>query len=761
MTPSIALRLLAGASAFAAAGFTAAPAVAETAPDAPAALNAPILVTATKKVEAQDIQSAPLAINAFDAAALDSVQVRDLSSLTHAIPGVSLDQIGGFRGVANWSIRGLGINSSIASMDPAVSTLVDGVYVGINPGAAFDLFDIDRIEVLRGPQGTLLGRNSTGGAVLIETANPQEEWGARVRLSADGPVDGGRGAMAGSAQGTVTGPLAPGLSFRLGAYHASDGGYFRNLYNGGNLGKAETTVLRGGLKYASGALTVVAKGEYLKATGDGAPGQNHGLFARDTFNLSLDNEGFIDARIWSASLRADYDLGDSKITNIAGWRNLRQFTSNDIDSSPAFLFHSNTGLTQEQWSDELRWAGSLSDTIDLTVGGFVFAQKVAYEEDRRFGSNDPATFRFGGGRQDHDVQALFAQGDWEFVPTLTATAGLRWSRESKKAAITFVGARTPCSVVSGTCPITGNRVAGEPNGFTDKRTWTAWSPRLGLSWQPATGVQAYATWSRGNRSGGYNLRITQPAAFLANAAALGSPAFDAEQVDSYEAGLKLQTADRRLTVNLAAYQTDVGAMQREVSQSDGGSGLAQSIYNTADAHIRGAEAELRFAATPHLLLSANIGHIDAAYIRVFYDLTGNGTVDAADRALALPRVPKWTWGLAALHELPLGGDARLVSRVDFNHRSRYAYTDSNYGWVDASDNLDASVTWHLPVRGISLTVYGRNLLDEVQFGSDTQIPFGGRLSDGTNVPFDPRPAAGTFSPLNKGRVVGAALAMEF
>lgn len=761
MTLSIALRLTAGASILAAAVSAATPAFADDAPDALAAINGPIVVTATKKAAAEDIQSAPLAANAFDAAALDVLQVRELVSLTRAIPGVSLDAVGTFRGVANWSIRGLGINSSIASIDPAVGTFVDGVYVGINPGAAFDLFDVERIEVLRGPQGTLLGRNTTGGAVLVETADPQDEWRARVRLSADGPVDGGRGAMAGSAQGSVTGPLAPGLSFRLGAYHASDGGYFRNLHNGGNLGKAETTVLRGGLKYAQGPLTVVAKGEYLKATGDGAPGQNHGLFARDTFNVSLDNEGFLNARNWSASLRADYDLGGSKITNIAGWRNLRQFTSNDIDSSPAFLFHSNTGLTHEQWSDELRWAGKLGDAIDLTVGGFVFAQKVAYEEDRRFGSNDPATFRFGGGRQDHDVQALFAQGDWQIMPTLTATAGLRWSRETKDAAVTFVGARTPCSVIAGTCPVAGNRVAGEPNGFTDKRTWTAWSPKLGLSWQPAQGVQAYATWSRGNRSGGYNLRITQPAAFLANAAALGSPAFDAEKVDSYEAGLKLQTADRRVTLNLAAYQTDVGAMQREVSQSDGGSGLAQSIYNTADARIRGGEAELRVAVTPRLLVSANAGHIDAAYTRVFHDLTGNGTVDAADRALALPRVPKWTWGIGALHELPLGGEARLVSRVDFNHRSRYAYTDSNYGWVDASDNLDASVTWHLPVRGISLTVYGRNLLDEVQFGGDTQIPFGGPLSDGTNAPFDPRPAAGTFSPINKGRVVGAALAMEF
>jgi iron complex outermembrane receptor protein len=721
-----------------------------------------IVVTATKKSTAEDAQDVPLAVNAFSGEALKEQKVRAISDLTHAIPGVSLDQVGTFRGVANWSIRGLGINSSIASVDPAVGTFVDGVYLAINPGASLDMFDLGSVEVLRGPQGTLYGRNVTGGAVLINTADPTHDWHFSVRGAADGPIDSGRGDMNMTMSGVVSGPIADGLAFRLGAYHNSDGGYFRNQFNGGDYGKAETTALRGGLLYESGPLRVVGKLEYLKTSGDGVVSQNHGLFARDTFDLSVDDEGFIRARSWFATLRADYDLGGGKLTNVFGWRSFRQFTDNDIDSSPQFLFHSATGLTQHQWSDELRWAGSIGDAFDLTLGGYAFHQAVAYQEDRRLPTTTPLTF-YGGGTEGHDVQGLFAQGDWKLAPTVTLTAGLRWSHEKKDAAVTFVQTRAFCSVIAGTCPTTGtNPTTGATNGFVDDHSWSNLSPKLGLSWQAADGVLAYASWSRAYRSGGYNLRITSPAAFLANAAVAGSPAYGAERVDSYEAGLKLRTADRRGTLNLAGYRTDVRNMQREVSVANGGSGLAQSIYNTADARIWGGEIEANYAVTPALTLSANAGYINAQYTKVFFDISGDNAITAADLALKLPRVPKWTWGATLRHELSLGGVSALVSRVSFQHRSRYAYTDSNFGWVPNSDSLDADLTWKLPIRGWSLSVYGRNLLDQVQFGGDTQIPFGiGPFSDGNNRPFDPRPAQGTLSPLVKGRTLGVEVAADF
>ncbi len=724
------------------------------------ALSSDIVVTATKKRDAENVQDVPLAITALGAASLDALKVRDLQSLSHISPGVSLDQVGTVRGTANFSIRGLGINSSIPSIDPTVGTFIDGVYIGINSGVVFDLFDLASVEILRGPQGILFGRNTTGGAVLINTGNPTRDWHFKAKIGADGPIDGGRGAPGMTGQALVFGPLSDSVGIKLGIYHNTDGGYFKNRFNNGNFGRASTTAFRAGLSFDLGGVTILAKGELFDSHGDGAVTQNHGLFSRKTFDLSVNNEGFYDVRAWFGSLRADYELGEGKITSIFGYRHYRQSTDNDIDSSPLTLFHSVTGLAQEQLSDELRYNGKFG-ALDLTFGGYIFHQEIAYEEDRKIAPNPVF---YGGGKQDHDVYGLFASADVELAPTLAANLGIRWSQENKDAAITFVRPRVACSVIAGTCPVSGfnSLNLAEVNGFTDQRSWKNWTPKLGLTWTPAEHVLAYGSWTRGYRSGGYNLRITAPANFLANAVLTGSPAFDAEKVDSYEAGLKLQTGDRKGTLNLAIYQTVVGNMQREINLSSPGSGVAQSIYNTADARIRGFEAEGRYQLTDSLLVSGNFGHIAAHYTRAFYDISGDGAISAADLALALPRVPRWTWGVSALHEARLGEHSRIVTRVDFQHRSRYAYTDSNFGWVAASDNLDASLTWHLPVKGMSISLWGKNLLDEVQFGGDTQIPFGaGAYSDGNNRPFDPSPAAGTFSPLAKGRVVGVDFAVEF
>ncbi|MFA7588117.1 MAG: TonB-dependent receptor [Novosphingobium sp.] len=751
--------LLAGAS------FFAVPAFAAEASDAAADVSGnsrqdTIVVTATKKAEPEALQSVPLAVSVIADEDLAVRKVRALSDLSHAVPGVSLDQVGTFRGVANWSIRGLGINSSIASIDPAVGTFVDGVYIGINPGSALDLFDIAAVEVLRGPQGTLYGRNVTGGAVLLKTADPVEEFHFGVRGSADGPIDGGRGAPNMTMSGYVNVPLADGIAARVAGYHNSDGGWFRNRFNGGDFGKAETNAVRGSVLVRRGPLRVVAKTEYYDTSGDGAPAQNHGLFPRDGYALAINNEGFFRARNRSASVQADLDAGPGKVTYVFGWRKFSQFTSNDIDSGPTHRFHSQTGLRQDQWSHELRWSGEAVAGVDLTVGGFLFQQDIAYDEDRTI---PPNPMFFGGGKQDQESQALFAQTDWAVLPRLTLTAGLRWSREEKVADVTFERIRPRCSVLAGTCPVTGTNpsIPGEPNGFSDKRSWSNWSPKLALAWQAADGILAYGGWTRGYRSGGYNLRVTHPAAFLANAEAAGSPAFGAERVDSFEAGVKFASADGRASLNLAAYRTDVAGMQREVSQSDGGSGLAQSVYNTANARIHGIEADARIALTDGLAITGQVAWIDADYRKVSYDISGDGIVDAADRALRLPRVPEWTWGVGVQHSLPLAGHSALETSVRFQHRDRFAYTDNNFGWVGAMDSLDGDVTWRLPVKGWSLSIYGRNLLDDVQFGGDTQIPFGGPLSDGNNRPFDPYPAGGTFSPLAKGRTVGVELAIEY
>lgn len=722
-----------------------------------------IVVTATKTENPEDVQDVPLSVTAFNAASLDALKVRDVESLTYSAPNVSLDQVGTSRGTANFSIRGLGINSSIPSIDPTVGVFVDGVYLGVNAGVVFDLFDLESVEILRGPQGVLFGRNVTGGAVLLNTGNPTEEFRGKFRAAVDGPLFEDRGGPAYYVSGVLSGPIVEDvLLFKVAGYYNKDEGYHLNLFDGSNQGAAETYIGRGALEFRpSDTLTFLAKGDYFKSDGDGPAGQNRGLFARDSFDLSIDNRGSYDTEIVSASLRTDLEIGPGTLTNIFGYRDYDAATDGDIDSLPAFLFHSSTEFQQQQYSNELRYAIS-EDNYDLTFGGFYFTQDLAYTEVRDLPPLSPLTF-YGGGRQDHDVIGAFASAKVYLTERLSVLAGLRYSKEDKAGEITYIRPRPMCSVVDGTCPTSGTNpfIPTENNGFVDDDSWQSLSPKLGLQYE-FDQSQLYASWTRGFRSGGYNFRITNANVFenVVVPATDGNFAFDEEQVDSYEVGFKTQTDDGRITINGAIYLTDIADMQREVNQSSPTAGVSQFILNTADATIIGGEVEGRFRVLDSLLLTANMGLINAEYDEVRFDISGDGIINQRDLNLKLPRVPDITFGAGLIHELDLG-NGNILSRVNYQYRDEFAYTDSNLGYIQSMDALDANVTWNTPLEGLAFSIYGKNLLDRVQAGGDTQLPFGGPRSTRVAEPFAFNPQGGTLSPLSKGRVVGAEVTFDF
>jgi iron complex outermembrane receptor protein len=725
-----------------------------------------IVVTGTKTRDPEDVQDVALAVTAFNADTLEAFKIRDIQGLSFQAPNVSLDQIGTSRGTANFSIRGLGINSSIPSIDPTVGVFVDGVYLGINGGVVFDIFDIDSVEVLRGPQGVLFGRNVTGGAVVINTGNPTEEFTGKVRAAVDGPaLDGGRGGANYTASAVVSGPIIEDtLLFKVGAYYNNDEGYFTNLFDGSNHGQAETKIIRGALEGRFGDLMLRAKVDYFESDGDGPSGQNRGFFDRETFDFAIDEPGFYANEIWTGSFTAEWDIGPGTLTNIFGYRDYTSRTRGDIDSTPAFLFHSNTLTEQEQYSNELRYAMSF-DTLDLTVGGFWFDQQLGYDEGRELRRDLPAALQppefFGGGRQDHEVIGVFANAQWEFVDSLSLIAGIRWNQETKDADVTFVRPRPACSVVAGTCPTSGANpfVPTEGNGFTDRVRFRNVSPKLGLQYEFANS-QVYGHWSRGFRSGGYNFRITDVPVFNRAVAATGDLFFDEERVDTFEVGGKFQTDDGSFTLNLSSYITKISNMQREVNLADPGAGVVQNILNTADATITGFEAEARMRVSDSLIITANLGLIDDDYDTILFDISGDGVIDDADTALRIPRVPEVTWGVGLVHELFLG-DSEILTRVNYQYRDEFAFTDDNLGWIQDVSNLEANITWVTPVEGFSLSVYGRNLFDEVQAGGDTQLPFGGPLSTGVRQPFGANPTGGTLSPLQRGRNIGIEALFEF
>lgn len=755
-------------------------------------LNNPIVVTGTKTANVENVQDVALAVTAFNADSLEALKVRDVQSLTYSTPNVSLDQIGTSRGQANFSIRGLGINSSIPSIDPTVGVFVDGVYLGFNGGVVFDLFDLESVEILRGPQGVLFGRNVTGGAVLINTGNPTEEFSGKFRAAVDGPLaDGGRGGPNYTASGVISGPIVEdALLFKVGAYYNKDEGYFTNLFDGSNHGEAETKILRGALEARLGDLTLTGKLDYFDSEGDGPAGQNRGTFDRESFDFAIDNPGAYDTEIWTGSVKAELDIGPGTLTNIFGYRKYEGTTAGDIDSLPISIFDTTTDTEQDQISNELRYAVSI-DNLDLTFGGFYFDQSIGYTETRDVVNLRPLNLQFyGGGRQDHEVIGAFANAEFALTDALSIIAGIRWSQEKKDAEITYVRPRDECSVVDGTCPTSGLNptsvaLAGTPvfplgaenNGFVDNNKWSNWSPKLGLQYEFETG-QLYGHWTRGYRSGGYNFRTTNVQLFedVVVPSTGGQLSFNEERVDSFEIGGKFQTSDGAFTLNTAAYVTKIDDMQREVNRSSADAGVSQFILNTADATIFGVEAEARMRVSDSLLFTANIGIIDAKYDEVRFDISGDGEVNAADEALALPRVPEMTWGAGFVHDLDLGNSS-IVSRVNLQYRDEFAYLDSNFGYIQDITNLDANITWNTPVEGLALSIYGKNLLDEVQAGGDTQLPFGGttgaidpRTGNGAlvgpnsnfnNQTFGQNPALGTFSPLAKGRVIGAEITFGF
>ena len=691
-----------------------------------------VVVTATKKEHAENVQDVPLAVTAYSSKQLQAMNFQNLTSLSYAIPNVQLENVRTTAATANFSIRGLGINSSIPSIDPTVGVFVDGVYMGINAGVLFDNFDLDGIEILRGPQGVLFGRNVTGGAVLLRTKAPGDSFEMTGRI-------GGEVGPNYFADASVSGPIIKGtLSGKLALYHDDDSGWLTNELNNRGFGEEKQTIVRPVMRWTpTSDIDLTLRLEHGEATGDGPAGQNHALFSRDSFDFSIDEPGFNDSKWNQAFLEANLAVpfGTGKITNIVGWREYESSAAGDIDSTPAFAFHAQFATDQDQLSEELRYAGTFGPA-EVTTGLYYFQQNLLYVERRLLAGG--AVDRTGGGDGDFSTSGAFAATDWSLSPSLKLNLGVRYTHESKDAKVATVRA--------GGGSVDAKTIVPD---FVDSHSWSDVSPRVGLQWFPAEASQIYGYWAKGFRSGGYNFRNTDPG--------VAPGPFDAEDQSSFEVGWKQDFGDGRARLNLAAFHNEVKDIQREIN-TPGALGVTQIIRNVGDATIQGAELEGRLNVVDGLLLSLQAGYTHGKYDSVGFDLNGDGVVDAADAALKLPRLAPWTYGASILYDVPLGSLGTLSSRIGFNHRDANFYTDNNRGRLNKANILDANFTYATANGPASFAVYGMNLLDEATFGGDTQLPdaagFGG---DG---PAGPRPPP-TFSPLNKGRVVGVEVRVRF
>ncbi|GAB3270884.1 TonB-dependent receptor [Parahaliea aestuarii] len=718
-----------------------------------AALLEEVVVTARKRAE--ESQDVPVAISAYGADQIEALKVRDLTNLSVGMPNVALDDVGTSRGAANFSIRGLGINSSIPGIDPTVGLIVDGVYQGMTVGTVFDTFDLESIEVLRGPQGTLFGRNVTGGAILMNTKKPGDEFELTLRAAAD---QGDEGGLNSYLMGSVGGPVTDWMAAKFTAYYNDDQGWLENRRDvggflpenlvGKDLGAIEQTMFRPVVVITpSDRVELTLRYEYSEVEGDGPVSQCHtngsGVpcafqgYDREDFKVSIDEPGFQEGETnsFTAQLDWDVDFGDGTITNIFGWRDYDSSSLGDIDAQPVWLFHAPAWLQTEQYSNELRYNGLFNNDFNVTAGVYYFNNDITYHERREFGGiatggAGPFLQADGGGTLDVESWTVFGQVDYDLNSSLTLTAGINYSEEDKEARIVSLidNVNSPCNVVvNNDCPF----------DFEDEDSWDAFSPKLGFTWHTSDSSRIYGSWSRGFRSGGYNLRNTS-----ADPNDIPGP-FDQEQVDSFEVGYKSEFSRGKL--NAAVFYNQVDDMQREINLPSQGVGVVQLIRNTAEATLFGVEVDGTFALTDNLVAQASIGWLDAEYDDVSFDLNGDGVVDGADESLDLPRAAELTYSLGLNHDMDIGDLGYLSSRINYAYRDESAYTDNNLGTIDEQDILDIGFDFYTANGHWVFSLYGRNLLDTVKQGGDTQLPdsLGGLL-----------PWGGSFSPLSKGTRYG-------
>lgn len=706
-----------------------------------------VVVTARKREEGS--QDVPLSITAFGSDQIEAMKVRDLTSLKVGMPNVSLEDVGTTRGTANFSIRGLGINSSIPSIDPAVGLFINGVYLGVNNGVVFDVFDLESIEVLRGPQGTLFGRNVTGGAILLNTKKPGDELEGSVRYAVD---TGDIGGINSYYMGAVGGPITDNLGARAVVYYNDDEGKWENQFNGDDFGKLEQTMARGTVVWTptdSTDLTLFY--EYNDTDGQGPAAQTHtngsgvpgstANFDRNSFDFAIDEEGFqeTETNFLTAQLDQAVDFGNGTITAIFGYRDNQQEALSDIDAQPVWIFHAPSWLDAEQTSFELRYNGLFGERANVTTGIFYFDNELNYHERRNLlgvatGGIAPAAVFDGGGNYKVESFNVFAQVDYDLTEDWTLTAGLNYSSEEKDVEIKSLSNLGPtCNiVVTGDCPF----------DFVDDESWDNWAPKLGATYRLDDRQQLYGHWTVGYRSGGYNLRNTS-----FNPADIPGP-FDEEQVSNFEIGYKSTHDWGRL--NAAVFYNEIKDMQRELN-NPGPIGVIQLVRNTADATIMGAEIDGVFNLTNGLLLLASAGYIDAEYDSVALDLSGDGVINSVDKNLNIPRAPEISWSLGLTHDLDIGSWGYMTSRINYSYRDDMAYTDDNRGVIDELKMLDAGLDFYSNDGHWVFSLYGRNLLDEVNHGGDTQLPndIGGF------------PTGGTFSPLTPGIRYGAEVNYNF
>jgi len=695
-----------------------------------------IIVTAQKRSES--IQKVPLAITALSGTDLARSGVSSLADVQQFVPNLNLGQQ---LGVAKIALRGIGLENIAAGAEGSIAFHVDGVFISRSIAALANFYDVERLEVLRGPQGTLYGRNATGGSINVITREPTEDLTGYANLTI-----GNFGRI--SSEGAVSGALVPEkVLIRLAFQTDSRQGYDTNIVTGHKVDDLNARSFRATLLLKpTDRLSMEISADthrqndrasgyhYLGSGGFSAPGVPitplgialGGYVAPDRRDIANEADPSNYDDFWGVTGRITYDLGSAKIKSITGYRHTRYVTSSDLDSTSFQLAPITQQESAEQVSEELQLAGG-SPRLQWLLGFFYFHEiddgSIAVQiNDLPFGG--PGVLRqgyFAGGRITTDALAAFGQASYEIVDGLKLTLGARYSSEKKgDNEVLQFDFRRPYDIRNPVIPI-GTQ--------TDARRFNSFTPRVALDYQVTSSVLAYASYSKGFKAGTYNLGGLQPAV-------------RPEKVDAYEAGLKSTLFDKRLRLNLAGFYYKYSDLQ--VGKV---TGQLLLLENAANATIYGLETELAARVTPRLEVNANVSWLHARFDRyVSADPArpfGDGTIDpeSGQRAFnlagnSLSQSPNFTFFIAPQYHLPTSIGA-FSFRGEVAWSDRVFFTPFNLRYVSQGPKtkLNAFLLYEHPGQHWSAQLYVKNLLDHRYIGnayvssSVVGFPINGFLED--------------------------------
>jgi len=641
--------------------------------DTSSAQVAEIIVTAQKRAER--LQDVPLSVTAFNTQALQAATVTNITNLDGQIPNVTLEAVATFPNASAFSIRGLGFGDVESTFEPTVGEELNGVYLSRNVGATQDFFDIDSVEVRRGPQGTLDGGNTIGGVVALTTKKPTGEWDGEIELTG-----GDRGRF--ETRAAVDMPLIKDvLSMRVSFMDLNYDGYLHNTANNTTLGGINSVSERVTLLFTPNSTfdaTLVVDHDHdndggfpningTPALGSISPAPDF-LLAELGYAANPNQKPYdVDAPypiyfIFSttgASATLNWRLPFGTITSVTGYR---EYDDNNVNEyggagnvnvggviAPFFLSHRIQD--QDQFSQELRIASPSGPHFVDYVGGFYFLHQHYGLQNFEGGS------LFGGytvdqvAGQDDDSYAAFGQVDIHVTSKLTLTAGGRYNYETK---------------------FFHNIPAGfSPPAFDYNGDWSNFSPKAVLSYKFTPDIMGYFQFSRGYRSGGFNGRAGSETA---------AGPYGAEHVDNYELGVKNAFFDRRWVLNADVFLEKYANVQEEVQRLSSVTGLDETVVeNAGAATYYGVEVESHAILGAGFSLDTSVGYLHGQFDSFVADL--NGACSAGEnpyfcgtnnyKNIPLPDVPHWniSGGLNYRHELPFG-----VFTANFNG----AYTSSQY-----------------------------------------------------------------------------------